>query len=66
MWLQYDHIVPHSRGGDNDISNMVITCAPCNYGRMDYLVEEVGIIHPDRRERLTSDWDGLEKVMIQL
>ena len=26
LWLQYDHIVPHSRGGRTDLDNMVITC----------------------------------------
>ena len=31
MWLQYDHILPHARGGSNDLDNLVITCAACNY-----------------------------------
>ena len=35
MWLQYDHVLPHARGGSNELDNIVITCAPCNYGRGD-------------------------------
>lgn len=61
MWLQYDHLLPHARGGDNELSNMVITCAPCNYGRCDNLVEEVGLLNPMEREPVTSLWDGLER-----
>jgi hypothetical protein len=34
MWVQYDHLVPHALGGTNDLDNLVITCAPCNFGRM--------------------------------
>ena len=33
MWLQYDHITPHSRGGGNGLDNLAVTCAPCNFGR---------------------------------
>ena len=28
LWLQYDHLVPHARGGTNAPDNMLITCAP--------------------------------------
>ena len=63
MWLQYDHVLPHSRGGNNDLSNVVITCAPCNFGRMDNLVEEVGLIDPRTRPSLKSDWGGLEELL---
>lgn len=61
MWAQYDHLVPHARGGTNDLSNLVITCAPCNYGRMSYLVEEVSLIDPRTRSPVRSSWDGLER-----
>ncbi len=61
MWAQYDHLVPHSRGGDNSADNMVVTCAPCNFGRMDYLLEEVDLAHPFAREPILSTWDGLER-----
>jgi len=62
MWLQYDHILPYARGGDNNIDNIVITCAPCNFGRMNYLLEEVGIKDPRETPPIKSSWDGLERL----
>src|SRR5262249_44787379 len=61
MWVQYDHISPHSRGGKNDLENIVVTCAPCNFGRMHYSLEEVGLADPRTREPVRSMWDGLER-----
>ncbi|UZP68400.1 HNH endonuclease [Desulfovibrio mangrovi] len=63
LWLQYDHILPHSRGGVTSLDNMVITCSACNYGRMESTLEEVGIEDPRNREPIRSDWDGLERIM---
>jgi hypothetical protein len=62
-WAQYDHILPHSRGGDNDLRNIVVTCAPCNFGRMSRTLEEVGLADPRTREPVVSDWDGLERLL---
>ena len=61
MWLQYDHVVPYARGGDNSFANMVIACAPCNYARMDLTLEEVGLYDPRSRAPVRSQWDGLER-----
>lgn len=61
MWLQYDHLRPHSRGGNNSFENLVVTCAPCNYARMDYTLEELSLIDPRTREPVRSTWDGLER-----
>lgn len=61
MWLQYDHVLPHARGGDNRFENLVITCAPCNYARMDFTLEELGLRDPRDREPVRSSWDGLER-----
>ncbi len=59
MWLQFDHVVPHSHGGDNAEDNIVITCAPCNYGRMSKTLEDVGLLDPRTQSKRVRDWDGL-------
>lgn len=63
MWVQYDHVLPHARGGNNDLDNMVITCSGCNYGRMSYTLDEVGLADPRARKPVTSSWDGLERLL---
>lgn len=61
MWAQYDHIVPHARGGSNDLDNLVLTCAACNFGRAGYTLEEVAVVDPRLRPPAPSRWDGLER-----
>lgn len=63
MWLQYDHVVPHARGGDNGLENLVITCSGCNYGRMSYALQEVGLLDPRCRTVEKTNWDGLERFL---
>jgi hypothetical protein len=63
MWAQYDHVVPHARGGSNDISNLVVTCAPCNYGRMNYTLGEAGLQDPRSHPPRNGTWSGLEEVL---
>lgn len=65
MWMQFDHILPHSRGGDNTIDNVVVACAPCNYGRAERTLEELGLMDPRQRPPERTPWDGLERVLIQ-
>lgn len=62
MWLQYDHLVPHKRGGATSSDNLVVTCAPCNFGRMNNTLEEVGLIDPRTLPIRRGPWDGLEGV----
>lgn len=61
MWVQYDHLVPHARGGSNDLENLVITCAPCNFARMNYCLAEIGLADRRLRQPVRSEWDGLER-----
>lgn len=61
MWVQYDHVVPHAFGGQNDLENMMIACAPCNFGRVDYSLEEMDLADPRLRGPVRSTWDGLER-----
>lgn len=63
MWLQYDHLLPHARGGDNELSNLIVTCAPCNNGRSNLTLEEAGLLDPRLRPPVHSSWDGLERLV---
>lgn len=58
--LQFDHILPHSRGGETNLSNMVVTCAVCNYGRSSNTLEESFLLDPRQIPVRRSHWDGLQ------
>ncbi|MFZ1960075.1 MAG: HNH endonuclease [Methylovirgula sp.] len=64
MWMQFDHILPHSRGGGNTLDNVVVTCAPCNYGRWHWTLEEVGLMDPRTLPIHKTSWDGLERLLL--
>lgn len=61
MWAQYDHMIPHARGGTSDLGNIYLTCAACNYGRMQYVLEEQDLMHPSLHPPRQGAWDGLER-----
>lgn len=63
LWAQYDHVVPHSCGGTNELENLVLTCAPCNFGKMSYRLEELGLLDPRDFAPVPSNWDGLERLL---
>jgi hypothetical protein len=65
MWAQYDHILPHARGGTNSIDNMVLACAACQFGRMNYTLDEVGLQYPRQQTRKQQFWDGLERFAVK-
>lgn len=64
MWAQYDHVIPHAMGGSSGFENVYLTCAACNYGRGNYLLEEFDLIHPEEQPLRRGAWDGLERVLI--
>jgi hypothetical protein len=38
--FEIDHIHPVSRGGENDLDNLCVACAPCNRSKRNLLVSE--------------------------
>lgn len=58
-----DHILPHSRGGGNEAENLVAACGSCQFGRMQYSLEEVGFLDPRSRPPVVDRWDGLERLL---
>ena len=68
LWLQYDHVVVHSRGGETSLDNIVVTCAACNYGRDRFMMAEVCLRDPRLHPRAPywngwREWDGLEGLL---
>lgn len=63
MWAQYDHVLAHARGGDNSIENTILTCAPCNFAKMNYTLDELNLSDPRVRAPSASSWDGLERLL---
>ncbi|MBI2797345.1 MAG: HNH endonuclease [Gemmatimonadetes bacterium] len=43
--LTRDHLIPLSRGGTNDWTNVVTACSPCNTRKANRLPQEIGM-HP--------------------
>ena len=69
MWIQPEHIVPHSHGGRTDLSNVVVSCALCNFGKWDWTLRQLEICDPrdfpplSPEERRPVGWDGLSRLM---
>ncbi len=63
MWLTYEHVIPHSRGGDNSFENVIVSCQACNCGKMDYMLEEVGLVDPRNTTIKKNTWDGLTQFL---
>lgn len=61
LWLQFDHVVPHSHGGRSSLDNVVISCALCNYGKDKYTLRQLDIADPFLTPPIPSAWDGLER-----
>jgi len=57
-----DHILPHSRGGNNSETNLVTACGPCQFGRNQWTIEEVGFFDPREYPPLMDEWDGLSRI----
>lgn len=56
-----DHVEPGARGGSwIDPANLVTACWPCNSGKADFTLEEVGWDLLSEGEA-QSDWDGLTR-----
>ncbi len=54
-----DHVHPGGRGGSwSDPANLVTACWPCNSGKGDFTLEEIGWELLDEDE-VRSEWDGL-------
>lgn len=58
-WPVADHVIPWNKGGKTNLENLVSSCAPCNYGKDGYTIEQLGLDNPFKRTPIKSEWDGL-------
>ena len=58
--LEIEHVWPKSRGGSGRVSNLVISCRPCNMAKGNQTAEEFG--HPDVTRRAMDPMDGAAKL----
>lgn len=49
--LDLDHVIPRSRDGSNEWTNIVTSCRPCNLKKADRLPDEAGMPLKSRPER---------------
>ena len=61
LWLQFDHVVPHSHGGRSSPDNVVISCALCNFGKDKYTLRQLNLVDPRLTPPVPSTWDGLNR-----
>ena len=48
--LEVDHIVPVSKGGTNDIFNLVTSCRDCNRGKSDKKLDDDTVVKKQKRQ----------------
>lgn len=48
--LHVDHIDPVSKGGDNDVMNLITSCQSCNLGKSDRVLSDQTMLEKQRRQ----------------
>lgn len=48
--LHVDHIDPVSKGGDNDIMNLITSCQACNLGKSDRTLDDKSSVEKQRKQ----------------
>jgi hypothetical protein len=48
--LHIDHIQPVSKGGDNDITNLITSCFDCNMGKKDRQLDDNSVIAKQKQQ----------------
>lgn len=63
--LHVDHIKPVSKGGDNDIMNLITACESCNQGKSDRELIDTSIIEKQKQqlEELNKKREQLEMMI---
>lgn len=63
--LEVDHIKPVSKGGTNDIMNLVTACRDCNRGKSDRVLSDKSIVEV-QRQQLEAQQERREQLEMML
>jgi 5-methylcytosine-specific restriction endonuclease McrA len=63
--LHVDHIVPVSKGGTNDLLNLVTACSNCNAGKTNRQLSDLSIVEKQRRQ-IEEIQDRKEQIELML
>lgn len=58
--LEIDHVHPVSKGGDNNIDNLLTACFECNRGKSDGLISSVPLSVADKTELLIEKQEQIK------
>lgn len=64
--LEVDHIIPVSRGGQNNPDNLITSCFPCNRGKSD---RQLGVVPEgllERAERVNEMTEEAERAALSI
>lgn len=62
--LNVDHIHPVSKGGDNDILNLITSCRDCNSGKSDRVLNDTTVL--DKQRKLLEELDEKRKQLMMM
>jgi 5-methylcytosine-specific restriction endonuclease McrA len=62
-----DHVIPKGLlENPHTKENLVTACWPCQFGKMEFRLEQLGLVNPFDRDPIRDDWDGLTSALREL
>lgn len=63
FYNSFDHVVPLSRGGKSSMDNVVSACYPCNFGKDNYTLNQLGLLSPFESMPEMNNHDGFTTLL---
>lgn len=63
FYNSFDHVLPLSRGGTTSLENLVTACYPCNFGKDNFTLNQLGMLSPFESIANKSDHDGFTTLL---
>lgn len=63
FYNSFDHVLPLSRGGTTSLDNLVAACYPCNFGKDNFTLNQLGMPSPFESMPNKSNHDGFTTLL---